>query len=146
MRRVSDASSGARPNPDASSRVALLLCPGAKAVKIVEKDPFRHVSGATRHGRTSDWRTAHDRYAGAVFIAIALGLAAAAVVFHTVRSVRAREYGELLRYLAFVTVLFGGFGLAMIVPFEWAGLVFVAMVLFFVTDLALRVRRERAAR
>ncbi|MDA0142560.1 hypothetical protein [Solirubrobacter deserti] len=81
-----------------------------------------------------------------MFIAIALGLAAAAVIFHTVRSVRAREYGELRRYLAFVTVLFGGFGLVMIVPFEWAGLVFVAMVLYFVTDLALRVRRETAAR
>lgn len=80
-----------------------------------------------------------------MFIAIALGVAAAAVVFHTVRSVRAREYGDLLRYLAFVMVLFGGLGLAMIVPFEWAGLVFVAMVLYFVTDLALRVRRGRAA-
>ena len=80
-----------------------------------------------------------------MFVAIALGLAAAAVVFHTVRSVRAREYGELLRYLAYVTVLFGGLGLTMVVPFEWAGLVLAAMVLYFVTDLALRVRRERAA-
>ncbi|MBE2321077.1 hypothetical protein DVA67_034385 [Solirubrobacter sp. CPCC 204708] len=118
----------------------------ARSNAFVEKDPFRARLGARHYGRTTDWRTAQDRYACAVFIAIALGLAAAAVIFHTVRSVRAREYGELRRYLAFVTVLFGGFGLVMIVPFEWAGLVFVAMVLYFVTDLALRVRRETAAR
>jgi hypothetical protein len=76
---------------------------------------------------------------------VVYGLAAAVVVFATVRGVRRHEYGWLLRFYALVLLAFGGSALMRTAPFAWLDVVFIGVVACLIGMCLVDRRYRRAA-
>ena len=72
-------------------------------------------------------------------------LIAAVVLVATARELKWRDHGRLLRFYALVVTALGGQALVRTVPYEWADVVFIAVLACFVGLAVADLRYRRAA-